>query len=199
MLASYFGGLGTGISLIAAIGAQNAFVLRQGILRRHVLPVVLFCALSDAVLIALGVAGMGGILQHAPALASAMRWGGVIFLLAYGARSLVSAIRGGAALRPEGEDRGLWGAMAVIAALTWLNPHVWLDTVLLLGGISAQWPRPWVFGLGAMTGSLVFFLLLGHGARYLAPVFARPVAWRVLDTLVALLMWSIAWKLISDA
>lgn len=195
--ASFAGGLGTGLSLIVAIGAQNAFVLKQGLLRHHVFWVCLFCALSDAALIAAGVAGAGALAAGAPWFLSAMRWGGAAFLIWYGLRSARAAWRGGETLRAAGEALPSLGAtLATIAALTWLNPHVWLDTVVLLGAVSASYPVRLAFALGAMTGSVLFFFSLGYGARLLAPVFARPMAWRVLDGLVALVMWSIAAALI---
>ncbi|WP_295048487.1 LysE/ArgO family amino acid transporter [uncultured Paracoccus sp.] len=195
---SYAAGLGTGLSLIVAIGAQNAFVLKQGLMRRHVFWVCLFCALSDAALILLGVTGMGRLGLMAPWAVQAMRWAGAVFLLIYGARSLRAAWRGGQGLRAEGRGASLGRTLAVIAALTWLNPHVWLDTVVLVGAISAQWAAPLVFGAGAMTASVLFFFALGYGARLLAPVFARPRAWQVLDLLIGLVMWSIALTLIAD-
>lgn len=195
---SYVAGLGTGLSLIVAIGAQNAFVLKQGLMRHHVFWVCLFCALSDAALILLGVTGMSRVLSAAPLLADAMRWAGAAFLIWYGARSFRAAWQGGEALRPEGNRASLGQTLAVIAALTWLNPHVWLDTVVLLGTVSAQWPDPAGFGLGAMTGSFLFFFTLGYGARLLAPVFARPRAWQVLELAIGILMWSIALALILN-
>ncbi|SET62643.1 LysE/ArgO family amino acid transporter [Paracoccus homiensis] len=191
----FLAGMGTGLSLIMAIGAQNAFVLKLGLMRRHVLPVVLFCALSDAILIGFGVGGMEVAGQRLPWLAPAMRWGGVAFLLWYGARSFLAAWRGGEALRPDANGHGLGKALLTIAALTWLNPHVYLDTVVLLGAISAQWAQPWVFGAGAMVGSFLFFFSLGYGARLLAPVFARPRSWQWLEFAVGCVMWLIAAKL----
>lgn len=194
---SFAAGLGMGLSLIVAIGAQNAFVLKQGLLRRHVFAVCLFCALSDAALIAAGVAGAGALASRAPWFLSAMRWGGAAFLIWYGLRSARAAWRGGEALAPEGSvPPSLAATLATIAALTWLNPHVWLDTVVLLGAVSAQSPDRVAFAAGAMTGSVLFFFSLGYGARLLAPVFARPAAWRVLDAAVALVMWAIAATLI---
>lgn len=195
---SYFAGLGTGLSLIMAIGAQNAFVLKQGLLRSHVLPVVLFCAASDAALIILGVGGMAAIAELAPWLIQVMRWGGAAFLILYGAKSFRAAIRGGEALTPEGTSRGRWATLGVVAALTWLNPHVWLDTVVLLGSISAQWDSPIAFGAGAVTGSFLFFFALGYGARLLAPCFAKPRAWQWLEGGVGLVMFSIALRLIVE-
>ena len=181
-----------------AIGAQNAFVLRQGVLRAHVLPVVLACALSDAVLIAVGVAGFGALAQALPWLEGAMRYGGAAFLLAYGARAFLAAWRGSAGLQGGQAAGSLGAALATCLALTWLNPHVYLDTVVLLGSVSAQYP-PLPFALGAICASFVFFFSLGYGAGLLAPVFARPNAWRVLDSCVGLIMWAIALLLISGA
>ncbi len=191
-------GFALGLSLIVAIGAQNAFVLRQGLRRAHVLPVVLVCALSDAVLIVAGVTGFGLLAAQLPGLETAMRWLGAAFLTCYGARTLLSAWRGGGALRAE-EAPGngtLRRAVLTCLALTWLNPHVYLDTVMLLGAVSAQYPDRLAVGAGAVTASVIFFFALGFGARLLAPVFARPVAWRVLDLGIGLTMWAIALKLL---
>ncbi len=184
----------TGLSLILAIGAQNAFVLRQGLRREHVGAVVAVCAGSDAVLIAAGVAGFGAVSQAVPWLAEAMRWAGVAFLLVYGALRFLAARKGGEALRPaEGRGASLKAVLATCLLLTWANPHVYLDTVVLLGSISAQYPgRGTAFAGGAMTASLVFFSALGFGARLLAPVFARPRAWVWLEVGVGLVMWAIA-------
>lgn len=191
----YFAGMKLGLSLIVVIGAQNAFVLRQGLLKQHVLPVVLFCGLSDAALIALGVAG-AGTLKANPLVMEVLRWGGVAFLSAYALRSLRAAWQGSGAMAAAGEGAGsLRAALGTVAMLTWANPHVWLDTVVLLGAISAQFAQPWAFGAGAMSGSILFFTALGYGARLLAPVFAKPRAWVILDILIAVLMGSIAWKL----
>lgn len=183
------------LSLILVIGAQNAFVLRHGVLRAHVLPVVAFCGGSDAVLIGIGVWGAGAFAVH-PQLQEFLRVGGVFFLLWYGLKSMRAAWQGGEKMALSGGEIASLGAtLATLAALTWLNPHVWLDTVVLIGAVSAQFPRPWLFGLGAASASIVFFTALGFGARHLAPVFARPRAWQILDAGVALLMWSIAFKL----
>lgn len=194
---SFIAGLGTGLSLIVAIGAQNAFVLKQGLLRHHVFWVSLFCAVSDALLIAAGVAGAGAIAQKAPWFLAAMRWGGAAFLIWYGFKSARAAWRGGETLNAAGQAPASLGAtLATIAALTWLNPHVYLDTVVLLGAVSSTYPDRLAFALGAMSGSFLFFFSLGYGARLLAPIFARPAAWRVLDGLVAVVMWAIAATLI---
>lgn len=189
-------GLGTGLSLIVAIGAQNAFVLRQGLLRSHVFAVCLFCAVSDAILVTLGVFAAGTLSRVAPWFTEVMRWGGAAFLILYGLRAARSALAGGDALRAAGQAQAFWPAMATVAALTWANPHVYLDTVVLLGAVSADFADKRAFAAGAITGSFLFFFSLGYGARLLAPVFARPRAWQVLDMAIALVMWSIAFKLI---
>ncbi len=189
-------GFGLGFSLILAIGAQNAFVLRQGLRRAHVLPVVLTCAISDAVLIAAGVAGFGALAEAVPGLDLWMRIFGAAFLIWYGGRTLRAAWRGGQALTAGEGAQSLRAALLTCLALTWLNPHVYLDTVVLLGAVSAQYDDRLAFALGAMTASFVFFFSLGFGARALAPVFARPRAWQVLDVVVGLTMWAIAAKLL---
>lgn len=198
MWVGYLSGFQLAIGLIAAIGAQNAFVLRQGLRRQHVAVVVLFCAASDALLIAGGVAGFGAAARAWPTLQQAMLWAGVAFLVAYGARAFLAAWRGGEALRAaEGASPPLSRVLAALAAFTWLNPHVWLDTVVLIGSVSAQYPgHETAFGFGAATASLVFFSALGFGARLLAPLFANPLAWRILDALVGVIMWAIALRLI---
>jgi L-lysine exporter family protein LysE/ArgO len=193
---AFAGGFALGLSLILAIGAQNAFVLRAGLRNDHVLAICLVCALSDALLIAAGVGGMGALITALPALERMMRWGGAAFLLAYGAKAFVSAWRGGASLEAAGSHQSLRGALATCLALTWLNPHVYLDTVVLLGSVSAQFAPRVLFAAGAMVSSFVFFFSLGYGARLLAPLFARPGAWRILDLLVGAVMWAIAGGLI---
>lgn len=182
------------LSLIAAIGAQNAFVLRQGLRREHVAVVVAICALSDAVLIAAGVAGFGVVAQAVPWFGMAMRALGVVFLVVYGALRFRAARKGGAALVPKpGDTVPLSRVVATCLLLTWANPHVYLDTLVLLGSISAQYaPHGLVFGLAAAAASLSFFGALGFGARLLAPVFARPQAWVGLEVLVGCTMWAIA-------
>ncbi|MEP4035970.1 LysE/ArgO family amino acid transporter [Pseudophaeobacter sp.] len=196
---SLFAGFGLGFSLILAIGAQNAFVLRQGLRRQHLFWICLTCATSDALLIAAGVLGFGSLAQAFPWFEPVMRFGGATFLIWYGARSLLAAWRGGEALEAGegGGERPLMPVLATVLALTWLNPHVYLDTVVLLGSISAQYADPLVFGLGAVISSFTFFFSLGYGANLLAPIFARPRAWQVLDVLIGLTMWAIAFKLIQ--
>lgn len=195
-MSAFLAGMGTGLSLIVAIGAQNALVLRQGLLRSHVFAVCLFCAMSDAILVTLGVFGAERLAGIAPWFSAAMKWGGAAFLLAYGLRAFLSAWRGGDALRAAGAARPFWPTMAAVALITWMNPHVYLDTVVLLGAISSDFADKRGFAAGAITGSFLFFFALGYGARLLAPVFARPRAWRILDLAIAAVMWSIAMKLL---
>lgn len=187
-----------GLSLIVAIGAQNAFVLRQGLRGSHVFAICLTCAASDAALIAAGVGGLGKAIAALPWLTPLMRYGGAAFLTYYGLRSLRAAWKGGDALHTRGEAEGsLSAALFTCLALTWLNPHVYLDTVVLLGSISTQYPgRGVAFGAGASAASFLFFFSLGYGARYLRPVFARPAAWRVLDAVIAVIMGTIAFNLV---
>ncbi|WMD06641.1 LysE/ArgO family amino acid transporter [Streptomyces sp. FXY-T5] len=184
-------GFGTGLSLIVAIGAQNAFVLRQGIRRQAVLAVVAICALSDAALIALGVGGVGAVVVRWPAALTVVGWIGGAFLLVYGALAARRVLRpGGDALRTEGEAAGsVRRAVLTCLAMTWLNPHVYLDTVFLLGSVAADHGElRWTFGLGAVLASLCWFTALGFGARMLGRFLAKPAAWRVLDGLVAATM-----------
>lgn len=197
----FWSGLKLGLGLIVAIGAQNAFVLRQGLRREHVFAVALFCALSDAVLIALGVSGFAAASTALPWLPELLRWGGGAFLGWYAIRALIAAWRGGEHLEPSsGSAPSLRAVLLSVAAFTWANPHVWLDTVVLLGAVSAQFPgQGAAFASGATIASFLFFFSLAYGARLLAPLFAKPVAWRVLDALIAVLMGSIAWKLAQGA
>ncbi len=201
MLTAVLAGFLTALSLIAAIGAQNAFVLRQGIRREHVLPVVLVCALSDAALIIAGVAGFAKLSRMAPWITSAMLYSGAAFLIVYGGLRFRAALRGGEALRPTpGKSTTLKATLTTCLILTWANPHVYLDTVVLLGAISAQYvPYAAPFGVGAVTGSFAFFSALGFGARLAAPLFASPRAWVVLEVIVGLTMWTIAAALIVGA
>lgn len=194
VIPSYFAGLGASLGLIVAIGAQNAFVLRQGIRREWVLPVVLVCMASDAVLIFAGVVGIGAVVQGAPVLLRVIRWIGVAFLAAYGFFAAKRALRPGSLRAAESGANGtLWAALGTTLALTWLNPHVYLDTLVLLGSLAnAQGEGRWTFGVGAATASALWFPLLGYGARALSGFFARPAAWRVLDAFVAVLMVSLA-------
>ncbi|MFB7084451.1 LysE/ArgO family amino acid transporter [Streptomyces sp. NPDC056296] len=194
-------GFGTGLSLIVAIGAQNAFVLRQGIRRDAVLAVVGICALSDALLITLGVGGVGAVVVAWPGALTAVGWIGGAFLLCYGALAARRVFRPTGALRAEGDAAGSRRrAILTCLALTWLNPHVYLDTVFLLGSVAAdQGPLRWTFGLGAAAASLCWFAALGFGARYLGRFLARPAAWRVLDGLVAATMIVLGVTLVAGA
>jgi L-lysine exporter family protein LysE/ArgO len=199
-------GLGLGLSLIIAIGAQNAFVLRQGLRREHVLPVVLVCAISDAVLIAVGVGGGGVLFDAVPWLVDVIRWAGAIFLAVYGILAAVRALRrpkpdaAGLRARTGPVASGLLATIGTAIALTWLNPHVYLDTVLLLGSVaSTHGDERWWFAGGAALGSILWFTSLGFGARLLAPLFAKPLAWRLLDGVIALVMLALAVLLVLPA
>ena len=197
MTPAFFAGFALGFSLILAIGAQNAFVLRQGLRREHVFALCLTCAVSDAILIAAGVLGFGALASSVPWFETVMRYGGAAFLFVYGALAFKNAYQGGAALEARRQEgMSLKAALSTVLAFTWLNPHVYLDTVVLIGSISAQWPDRHLFGIGAVTSSFVFFFSLGYGARLLAPFFARPTAWRVLDGVIGVVMWGIAFKLL---
>ncbi|MBA3523504.1 MAG: amino acid transporter [Geodermatophilaceae bacterium] len=194
-------GLGLGLSLIVAIGAQNAFVLRQGLRGEHVGPVVTICVVSDAVLIVAGVGGAGALLIRLPGLTTWVRLAGAAFLLGYGLLAARRALRPAVLqLDPGGTRTGLLAASATCLALTWLNPHVYLDTVVLLGTYASAWEeRRWWFALGAVIGSTVWFVALGYGGRLLRPVFARPGAWRVLDAVIAVVMIALAVLLAVEA
>ncbi|ALX65559.1 LysE/ArgO family amino acid transporter [Microbacterium sp. XT11] len=220
-------GLGLGLSLIVAIGAQNVFVLRQGMRREHVLPVVVICAASDAVLIIAGVAGLGFVISAAPWLVVVARWAGALFLLGYGVLAARRAWHGGEQLRVEAADAaptsgatapGSSGGTATLApatgtlsrtttrlapvvlttlALTWLNPHVYLDTVLMLGSIAAtHGDHRWLFAAGAISASVLWFTALGFGARFLGRWLRTERSWRILDALIAIVMISLAVSLV---
>jgi L-lysine exporter family protein LysE/ArgO len=192
-------GLALSLGLIVAIGAQNAFVLRQGLRREHVASVVFFCAITDALLIAAGVLGMAQALGDRPMVAHALALAGAVFLAAYGWNALRRALQQNGLLANEEGDGLTWAAaMAQAAAFTLLNPHVYLDTVLLVGSIGAQQPadlQVW-FVAGASSASLLWFCALGFGARWLAPLFAKPRAWQVLDILIGLTMWALSGMLV---
>jgi L-lysine exporter family protein LysE/ArgO len=190
-------GFSLGFSLILAIGAQNAFVLKQGLRDEHVFLVCLICALSDAALILIGVSGFHILVASFPGVVAIARYGGALFLFVYGLISFYRALRVQQGLLPSDIPRSsAWQAALTCLAFTWLNPHVYLDTVVLLGSISIQFgdSTPW-FAVGAVTASFVFFFALGYGARLLRPLFANPRAWRILDFLIGVIMWSIALRL----
>jgi L-lysine exporter family protein LysE/ArgO len=199
MLSPFLNGFFLGASLIIAIGAQNAFILRQGLLRQHVFILCLICALADAILIALGVAGLGTLIQGSPNLIEAVTIGGVAFLFAYSFIAFRRAMRP-AAMDARGQAEGsLRIAISACLAFTFLNPHVYLDTVVLLGGLSARYQGEarLAYALGAMASSFAWFFALGYGARLLEPVFAKPAAWRILDVMIGLIMAAIALSLLN--
>ncbi len=191
-------GLAQGLGLIVAIGAQNAFVLRQGLRLEHVAVVVAVCALSDVALILAGVLGAGAALQRLPWLVPVVCFAGAAFLLGYGLLAARRALRPGALLSDAaGARAGLAATVGTCLALTWLNPHVYLDTVVLLGSMASTYgEHRWQFAAGAGLGSLLWFTGLGYGARLLRPVFARPAAWRVLDGVIAAVMTVLAVSLV---
>lgn len=183
----------TMLTLIVAIGAQNAFVLRTGLTRHHVGLVVLVCALSDAVLVVAGVLGVGGVVTSHPGLLTWVRWIGAAYLVGYGLSCLRNA-RHPKSLAAAAETPARRGVLSTVLALTWLNPHVYLDTVLLVGSLANQHPGSgrWWFAAGAIGASMLWFTALGYGARLLAPLFARPRTWQLLDVAIALVMFAIA-------
>ena len=189
----FIAGFLAGAALIIAIGAQNAFVLRQGIRREHVLPIVLVCAGADALLIAAGLVGLGALIQSAPVLLGAARYGGAAFLILYGAMAAQRALRLEKLVVDPSVGTLLGAAMAACLAFTFLNPHVYLDTVILLGSLANQRSGAgrWAFASGAATASFAWFAGLGYGARFLAPLFTNPLAWRALNSMIALIMWGL--------
>ena len=190
-------GFVAGLSLIVAIGAQNAFVLRQGIRNEHVLPVVILCAVSDLVLIVAGVAGVGALVNAHPQLMTIARYGGAAFLLGYGLLAARRALQPAVMTPGEAGSERLPTVLLTCLALTFLNPHVYLDTVVLLGTLaSQQGDGRWRFGAGAALASLVWFFGLGFGARQLAGLFAKPVTWRILDGVIALTMIALSVSLV---
>lgn len=199
LIAPALTGFATGFALILAIGAQNAFVLRQGLARQHVFWLCLLCAASDALLITAGVLGFGAIVTLYPLLPQIMALGGAAFLLVYGALRLRAAFIGNDALQLSGPPATLKVTLATGAAFTWLNPHVYLDTLGLVGAVSTQYienSAKTAFGAGAVLASFVFFFGLGYGARLLAPVMQSARAWQVLDVLIGVVMWVLAAKLL---
>ena len=187
-------GLGFGLSLIVAIGAQNAFVLRQGLIRNHVLIIVTICAVADVALIFAGIAGLGALITSVGWLLPAIELVGGLFVATYGVLAAKRALSS-ESLAPTAETAGMSAALAITTTLglTLLNPHVYLDTVLLLGSVASTYgANRWWFGLGAGIGSIAWFFSLGFGARMLKPVFAKPTAWRILDIAIAVVMFAIA-------
>jgi L-lysine exporter family protein LysE/ArgO len=198
-ITSYLEGCATGAGLIIAIGAQNAFVLKQGILKNHVFVTALICSLIDAILISIGVGGFGALLATNVLLLSLAKWGGAAFLIYYGFRSFRAVFKSESLHLEKGPERpDLKVTILTAFVLSLLNPHVYLDTVILLGSIGAQFPgsQRLFFALGAMTASFVWFFVVGYGARYLAPLFQKPLAWKILDFLIGCVMWTIAFSLL---
>ena len=204
MLTPMLLGFGTGLSLIVAIGAQNAFVLRQGILRQHVLPVVLICGLTDALLETLGIAGIGFVVERAPLVLEVIRWGGVAFLVWYAWGAARRALRPGALVTDVGDGSGagsesgsLKRTVLACLAITYLNPHVYLDTMVLMGSVgNAQGdPGRWWFAVGGGLASIIWFAVLGYGARALTRFFATPRSWQILDWIIVVVMLVIAGRL----
>ncbi|MGO2225460.1 MAG: LysE/ArgO family amino acid transporter [Psychrobacter celer] len=192
----FLSGFLLGLSLIIAIGSQNAFVLKQGLKREHIFFVCLFCALSDAILISAGVGGFGAVTARYPHIVDVAKFAGVVFLLGYGLQSLYASVRLSQALTVEGQVvSSLKKALLLCFGFTWLNPHVYLDTLVLVGMVSTGASSKVVFAAGAVSASFFFFFALGYGARLLKPLFAKPKAWNVLDTLVGILMLYLAWHL----
>ncbi len=202
MIAAATTGFLTSFALILAIGAQNAFVLRQGILRQHVFAVCLTCALSDAILIALGVVGFGGLIALFPNLPHIMRIGGAVFLLTYGTLRFWAAYQGGEHLGKAKSSGNRRSAIFTCLVLTWFNPHVYLDTLGLIGAVSTQYepllPKT-SFAIGAISASFLFFFSLGYGAKLISPFMQSSKAWRILDILVGSLMWVLALGLILES
>jgi L-lysine exporter family protein LysE/ArgO len=202
-LTAALAGAALGASLIIAIGAQNAFVLRQGLRREHVPAVVTICALVDTALIVAGVAGFGSLIARFPRAVELAAWGGAVFLTAYGARALRAAVRP-KTLHAEADAAShgsrLGSVVAATLAVSLLNPHVYLDTVVLLGSVAAQYPpeQRASFAIGAVAASFAWFFSLGFGARLLAPLFERPVAWRILDGVIGVIMLAIAFSLVRN-
>ncbi len=194
ILSAGLSGFLLGGSLIIAIGAQNAFILRQGLLREHVFVLCLICSLSDALLIALGVGGFGTLIATSATAIRLVTWAGAAFLTVYGLIALRRAWNPGAMTAKRSGGTSLAKAVATCLSFTFLNPHVYLDTVVLVGGISAGFEgiARLAFGIGAVSASFVWFYALGYGARLLQPLFARPQAWRVLDVAIAIVMFALA-------
>ncbi|MDO5680572.1 MAG: LysE/ArgO family amino acid transporter [Pelistega sp.] len=202
MSTAFFSGFLLSFSLILAIGSQNAFVLRQGLKEEHVFWVCLTCAISDATLIGIGVSGFSLVLNQSPILLDIIRYAGAAFLFTYGFMHLRSALRGGASLQASPEaspGKSLKKTLLITLALTWLNPHVYLDTLLLIGSVSTKYPgQGLAFFIGAALASAVFFFSLGYGARLLQPFFKKPRSWQILDFLIFIVMFSIAISLLLN-
>lgn len=202
MVTAFLEGFGLGLGLIVAIGAQNAFVLRQGLRNQYLFITAFICSISDAALIFFGLFGFGAIVARYPEIISALTWGGAIFIFIYGLGSFRSSLSAKIlSLEPTKEVSGLRNTVFATLAFTWLNPHVYLDTVVLIGSIGTRYDlfNRVLFGTGAMLASIIWFFGLAYGAGKLAPVLEKPVAWRVLDAMIGIIMWWIAYSLVSGA
>jgi len=197
-MSSYISGFLLGFSFILAIGAQNAFVLKQGLKKQHVFLVCSICAISDALLITLGVSGFGEIVSRFPSVESVARYGGALFLSLYAIKSFLSSLTNTHTLSPADEaPESVTKIIVMSLAFTWLNPHVYLDTVVLLGAISTKYEATRIqFGLGAVSSSFIFFYGLGYGAKALLPLFQKPISWKILEFMIGVIMLSIAFSLI---
>ena len=196
----FFTGLLLGGSLIIAIGAQNAYVLKQGLLRSHVFIICLICALSDALLISIGTTGIGKIIEDHPEWLKAITWFGAVYLFIFGILSFRSALSNQTLhAATTNTTQKTQVIISTVLALTFLNPHVYLDTVLLIGSIASPYANVerLYFTLGAISASFIWFFFLGYGARFLIPLFNKPVAWKILNTLIGIIMWWIAYSLIT--
>ena len=195
----YLSGFLLGLSLIIAIGSQNAFVLKQGLKREHIFFVCLFCAVSDAILISAGVGGFGAVTARYPQVVNIAKFAGVLFLLGYGLHSLYASVRLSHAMNVDGQVvTSLKKALLLCFGFTWLNPHVYLDTLVLVGMVSTGASSKLVFAAGAVSASFFFFFALGYGARFLRPLFTKPKAWNILDAFVGILMLYLAWHLYNS-
>ena len=195
-MSGFIAGLTLGFSLIIAIGSQNAFVLKQGLKNEHTFIICFICALSDAILITLGIIGFSVIIAKSPWIEPLARYGGAVFLFAYGAISFLAAFKSESLSPSDVSAKSLPKAMSMCLAFTWLNPHVYLDTVVLIGSVSSQFSHQLLeFGIGACLASFIFFFGLGYGAKLLLPIFKNPKSWKRLDVVIGIIMWFIAVKL----
>jgi L-lysine exporter family protein LysE/ArgO len=194
MLLTFLKGMGTGGGLIIAIGAQNAFVLSQGVRKNHYILIPLICAVCDAILVAVGVAGFGSFIASSKVLSQVASIGGAVFLFCYGIRSFRSALKGERLESDQKGETSLKSAVLTTLAVTLLNPHVYIDTILLLGSIAGQFQAPdhLIFGAGAIAASFIWFFALSLGSSLLAPLFKKELSWRILDSLVGMIMWAVA-------
>lgn len=200
MWSSFISGFAIGLSLIVAIGAQNAFVLKQGLKQHYIFWICLICALSDSILIIMGVAGFTQIIEHYPNVVSVSKFLGALFLMIYGSQHFYSALRSQQSIELNPDSPvSLQRIILLCLAFTWLNPHVYLDTVVLMGSISTQYTLyKWWFATGAVISSWLFFFSLGYGAKFLLPCFQSPKAWKILDIIIGIIMWCIAFSLLLN-